>query len=52
MVNLFEKAKMEAGPAGQIFTPAGWLFLLPKLEGEIGPYMIFNGKKGAELELK
>lgn len=45
MVDLFEKLKMEAGPLAKYSHLPDDYFFFPKLEGEIGPHMIFNGKK-------
>ncbi len=44
MVDLFEKLKMEAGPLAKYSHLPPDYFFFPKLEGEIGPHMIFNGK--------
>lgn len=44
MVDLFEKLRMEAGPLAKYsHLPEGYFFF-PKLEGDIGPRMKFNGK--------
>ncbi|MFZ9981985.1 MAG: aminotransferase class I/II-fold pyridoxal phosphate-dependent enzyme [Cyclobacteriaceae bacterium] len=45
MVDLFEKLKMEAGPLAKYSHLPDEYFFFPKLEGEIGPWMTFNGKK-------
>lgn len=45
MVDLFEKLKMEAGPLAKYSHLPPDYFFFPKLEGEIGPHMMFNGKK-------
>jgi len=45
MIDLFEKLKMEAGPLAKYSHLPEDYFFFPKLEGEIGPHMIFNGKK-------
>ena len=45
MVDLVEKLKMEAGPLAKYSHLPDDYFFFPKLEGEIGPHMIFNGKK-------
>jgi glycine C-acetyltransferase len=45
MVDLFDKLKMEAGPLAKYSHLPDDYFFFPKLEGEIGPHMIFNGKK-------
>jgi glycine C-acetyltransferase len=44
MVDLFEKLKMEAGPLAKYAHLPDDYFFFPKLEGEIGPRMQFNGK--------
>lgn len=44
MVDLFEKLKMEAGPLAKYSHLPQDYFFFPKLEGEIGPRMTFNGK--------
>jgi len=44
MVDLFDKLKMEAGPLAKYsFLPDDYFFF-PKLEGDIGPRMKFQGK--------
>jgi len=45
MVDLFDKLKMEAGPLAKYSHLPDDYFFFPKLEGEIGPRMLFNGKK-------
>ncbi len=45
MVDLFEKLRMEAGPLAKYSHLPDDYFFFPKLEGEIGPRMLFNGKK-------
>ena len=45
MVDLFEKLKMEAGPLAKYSHLPQDYFFFPKLEGEIGPRMKFNGKE-------
>lgn len=44
MVDLFEKLRMEAGPLAKYAHLPDDYFFFPKLEGEIGPRMQFNGK--------
>jgi glycine C-acetyltransferase len=44
MVDLFEKLKMEAGPLAKYSHLPEDYFTFPKLEGDIGPHMMFNGK--------
>lgn len=45
MKDLFEKIKENRGPIGQHAKESHGYFTFPKLEGEIGPHMIFRGKK-------
>jgi glycine C-acetyltransferase len=45
MVDLFDKLRMEAGPLAKYSHLPDDYFFFPKLEGEIGPHMTFNGKK-------
>jgi glycine C-acetyltransferase len=44
MADLFEKLKMEAGPLAKYSHLPDDYFFFPKLEGDIGPHMRFNGK--------
>jgi len=44
MVDLFDKLKMEAGPLAKYSHLPDDYFFFPKLEGEIGPRMTFNGR--------
>jgi len=44
-VDVFEKIKTNKGPLGQYAKDADGYFVFPKLEGEIKPRMIFNGKE-------
>jgi len=44
MVDLFEKLRMEAGPLAKYSHLPDDYFFFPKLEGEIGPRMKFNGR--------
>ncbi|MFN4082238.1 MAG: aminotransferase class I/II-fold pyridoxal phosphate-dependent enzyme [Bacteroidia bacterium] len=44
-MDLFEKLKHKAGPLGQYADDAYGYYMFPKLEGEIGPYMNFRGKR-------
>ncbi|MBX2962824.1 MAG: pyridoxal phosphate-dependent aminotransferase family protein [Cyclobacteriaceae bacterium] len=44
MADLFEKLKMEAGPLAKYSHLPDDYFFFPKLEGDIGPHMMFNGK--------
>lgn len=45
MIDLFEKIKSNRGPIGQHAKESHGYFTFPKLEGEIGPKMIFRGKE-------
>ncbi|MCA4898397.1 MAG: aminotransferase class I/II-fold pyridoxal phosphate-dependent enzyme [Bacteroidota bacterium] len=45
MTDLFEKLRMEEGPLAKYSHLPNDYFFFPKLEGEIGPRMTFNGKK-------
>jgi glycine C-acetyltransferase len=45
MKDLFEKLRMEAGPLARYAHLPEDYFFFPKLEGDIGPHMRFNGKK-------
>ncbi len=45
MADLFEKLKMEAGPLAKYSHLPDDYFFFPKLEGDIGPHMRFNGKE-------
>lgn len=45
MVDIFERIEKNAGgPIGQYYDQAFGYYMYPKLEGELGPHMIFNGK--------
>ncbi len=44
-MDLFEKLQRKAGPLGQYADNAYGYYMFPKLEGEIGPYMNFRGKR-------
>ncbi|HET7180464.1 MAG TPA: pyridoxal phosphate-dependent aminotransferase family protein, partial [Chryseosolibacter sp.] len=44
MVDLFEKLRMEAGPLAKYSHLPDDYFFFPKLEGDIGPRMQFNGR--------
>ncbi len=43
-VDIFEKLNMDNSSLGQYYKLAHGYFMFPKLEGEIGPRMKFNGK--------
>lgn len=45
MVDLFEKLRMEAGALAKYSHLPDDYFFFPKLEGEIGPHMKFNGRE-------
>ena len=45
MVDLFEKLRMEAGPLAKYAHLPDDYFFFPKLEGDIGPRMKFNGRE-------
>ena len=45
MADIFEKVVRNMGPLGAHIKEAHGYFTFPKLEGEIGPRMIFNGKE-------
>jgi len=43
--DIFEKIKANRGPIGQHAKESHGYYTFPKLEGEIGPHMIFRGKE-------
>ena len=43
--DIFEKIKANRGPLGQHAKESHGYFTFPKLEGDIGPHMIFKGKE-------
>ena len=46
MKDIFERIKESTGgPLGQYQKYADGYFYFPKLEGELGPEMVFNGKQ-------
>ncbi len=45
MKDLFDKIKANRGPIGQHAKESHGYFTFPKLEGDIGPHMVFRGKK-------
>ncbi|HPQ09507.1 MAG TPA: aminotransferase class I/II-fold pyridoxal phosphate-dependent enzyme [Bacteroidia bacterium] len=45
MRDIFDKIKKNMGPLGMYSSKAHGYFTFPKLEGDIGPYMMFRGKK-------
>lgn len=44
-MDLFEKLKLNRGPLGAYAKDVHGYFTFPKLEGEIGPRMVFRGKE-------
>lgn len=44
-MDLFDKLLQDRGPLGKHSKMAHGYLTFPKLEGEIGPYMVFNGRK-------
>ena len=44
-MDLFEKIKRNRGPIGQHAKDSHGYFTFPKLEGDIGPRMVFRGKE-------
>ena len=44
-VSIFDKISKDSGPLGAISHFGHHYFSYPILEGEIGPYMTFNGNK-------
>ena len=45
MVDIFERLSNNAGgPIGQYMSAVHGYFAFPKLEGELGPHMMFRGK--------
>lgn len=46
MLDIFDRiARDSGGPIGQYFDQAYGYYFFPRLEGELGPHMIFNGKE-------
>ncbi|MFC6268838.1 aminotransferase class I/II-fold pyridoxal phosphate-dependent enzyme [Frigoriflavimonas asaccharolytica] len=45
MVDIFDRLRKNPGPLGQFADYAEGYFVFPKLEGKIGPRMIFQGKE-------
>ena len=46
MVDIFDRIhKDSGGPIGQYFEKAFGYYMYPRLEGELGPHMMFNGKE-------
>lgn len=44
-LDIFERIKNERGPLGQHAKESHGYFTFPKLEGDIGPHMVFRGKE-------
>ncbi len=44
-MDIFNKIEKSMGPLGQYLEDAHGYFMFPKLEGELGPRMMFNGKE-------
>ena len=46
MLDIFDRIERDSGgPIGQYFDKAYGYYMYPRLEGELGPHMIFNGKE-------
>lgn len=45
MVDIFDRIKQNPGPLGQFADYGEGYFIFPRLEGKIGPRMIFQGKE-------
>ena len=45
MIDIFTRIKGMPGPLGQYQEFADGYYMFPKLVGEIGPHMKFNGKE-------
>ncbi|MBQ0149914.1 MAG: aminotransferase class I/II-fold pyridoxal phosphate-dependent enzyme [Bacteroidales bacterium] len=46
MLDIFDRISRDAGgPIGQYYDQAFGYYMYPKLEGELGPHMTFNGKE-------
>lgn len=45
ITDIFDRIKATPGPLGQYAGIGDGYFMFPRLEGEIGPEMVFNGKK-------
>ncbi len=44
MLDIFDRIKRDSGgPLGQYFNQAFGYYMYPRLEGELGPHMVFNG---------
>ena len=44
-MDLFDRIRDERGPLGQYARSAAGYYIFPKLTGELGPHMYFNGKE-------
>ena len=46
MLDIFDRIERDSGgPLGQYFDQAFGYYMYPRLEGELGPHMVFNGKE-------
>lgn len=46
MLDIFDRIERDSGgPIGQYFNQGFGYYMYPKLEGELGPHMTFNGKE-------
>ena len=46
MLDIFDRIEKDSGgPIGQYFDQAFGYYMYPRLEGELGPHMMFNGKE-------
>lgn len=46
MLDIFDRIERDSGgPIGQYFDQAFGYYMYPRLEGELGPHMMFNGKE-------
>ena len=46
MLDIFDRIERDSGgPIGQYFSQAFGYYMYPRLEGELGPHMVFNGKE-------
>ena len=46
MLDIFDRIERDSGgPIGQYYDQAFGYYMYPKLEGELGPHMVFNGKE-------
>ena len=46
MLDIFDRIERDSGgPIGQYFSQAYGYYMYPRLEGELGPHMVFNGNE-------